>query len=256
MVKRAPQTVAERVAAMAVLVLVAACAPAVTDRTAALKRPPRELAGWYGPARLFSYAAEVQPVLDRHCVGCHDYASPTSSEKARRAGRKLNLSGDKGLIFSHSYTNLMRRSPATYVRAEHEGDEKTPLVSSVGAGPVKIIPPYSWGSHRSRLVRMLRKGHNGAKLDRESFDRIVTWIDLNAPYYPSHPSYYAANTAGRSPLSHKDLRDHPRCDMPGFVPCEAHRRQLEFLARRRRVEARSREAIVKGRKVYDRGPGA
>jgi len=305
--------------------------PAVAEQIA-LKRTPRELAGWYGPARDFSYAAEVQPVLDRHCVGCHDYASPTSSEKARRAGRKLNLSGDKGLIFSHSYTNLMRRSPAAYVRAEHESDEKLPLVSSVGAGPVKIIPPYSWGSRRSRLVRMLRKGHNGVKLDRESFDRIVTWIDLNAPYYPSHQSYYAANTAGRSPLSHKDLlelgrlvrkstrgrslgwdrvneylcnqigqvmarhgppvnltrpdrsacleafadsegaahrralelirkgrqnlRDHPRCDMPGFVPCEAHRRQLEFLARRRRVEARSREAIVKGRKVYDRGPGA
>jgi len=266
-------------------------------------------------------------VLDKHCVRCHDYASSTSSEQARKA-RKLNLSGDKGVIFSHSYTNLMRRSPATYVRAQHERADKLPLVSSVGAGPVKILPPYSWGSHRSRLVRMLRAGHNDVKLDRESLDRIVTWIDLNAPYYPSHLSYYARNTAGRSPLDHKDLlalgrlvkraprgatlgwdkvneyvcnqigrvmvahgppvnftrpersaclkafasagdpnchralelirkgqrglREHPRCDMPGFSPCEAHRKQLEFLAQRRRIEARNREAIVHGRKVYDR----
>ena len=37
------------------------------------------------------------------------------------------------------------------------------------------------------------------KLDAESLERIVTWIDLNAPYYPSHQSYYWQNTAGRSP---------------------------------------------------------
>jgi len=27
-----------------------------------------------------------------------------------------------------------------------------------------------------------------------------------------------------------NLQEHPRCDMPGFVPCDAHRKQLEFLA--------------------------
>jgi len=293
-----------------------------SKQVAALKRPPRKLLGWYGPARKFSYAAEVQPVLDKHCVRCHDYGKKAA---------KLNLSGDKGVIFNQSYTNLMARSPAVYVRAEHERSDKLPLISSVGAGPVKVIPPYSWGSHRSRLVRMLRKGHNDVKLDRESFDRIVTWIDLNVPYYPSHVSYYAANTAGRSPLDHKgllelgrlvkrsprgaslgwdkvneyvcnqigrlmaktgppvnftrpeqseclkafagpgdpayvraldlirkggrDLREHPRCDMPGFVPSRMHRQQLAHLAQRRRVEARNREAIVEGRKVYDRPGG-
>ncbi len=54
-------------------------------------------------------------------------------------------------------------------------------------------------------MSMLRKGHGDVKLDRESFDRIVTWIDLNVPYYPSHISYYMGNTSGRSPLNHKEL---------------------------------------------------
>ncbi len=32
---------------------------------------PRPLRPFYGPPRGFSFAAEVQPILDRHCIGCH-----------------------------------------------------------------------------------------------------------------------------------------------------------------------------------------
>ena len=117
-------------------------------------------------------AAEVQPVLDKHCVRCHDYGGEAE---------QLNLSGDKGMIFNHSYVNLMRSSSSYYVRAEHEAAEVMPLVSAVGAGPVKILPPYSWGSNRSRLVKLLDEGHHDVKLDSVSVDRIVTWIDLNGP---------------------------------------------------------------------------
>jgi len=38
-------------------------------------------------------------------------------------------------------------------------------------------------------------------LDKESFDRIVTWIDINAPYYPTYDSAYPNHLAGRSPLA-------------------------------------------------------
>jgi hypothetical protein len=265
--------------------------------TMALSRPPSELDGWYGPERNFNYATEVQPVLDRHCVSCHDYGGDAE---------EINLSGDKGILFSNSYINLMRSSPSYYVRSEHEDVEPKPLISSVGAGPVKILPPYSWGSHCSRLVDLLQEGHYDVELDGEEFDRLVTWIDLNTPYYPDHSSYYYRNTAGRSPLDHQQLQElgelvlqssngsqygwnrvneyqaqqlgglmtkygpianftrpenslclqgfedvgdpgysralelirlggealqeHPRCEMPGYIPCEAHQLQSEFLA--------------------------
>jgi hypothetical protein len=279
-------------------------ASGVRGASLALSRPPSELDGWHGPARNFSYAAEVQPVLDKHCVRCHDDGGEA---------HKVNLCGDKGLIFNHSYVNLMRSSPSYYRRAEHEGADARPLVSTVGAGPVKILPPYCWGSNRSRLVTLLDEGHYDVKLDAASLDRIVTWIDLNAPYYPSHQSYYWRNTAGRSPLGHaqllelgklvrespggaqygwskvneylceqlgqrmaaygplvnftrpehsrcltgfrdandpryaraleliregqRNLHEHPRCDMPGFVPCQAHQEQLKRLVESRRAPA-------------------
>ncbi|MCP4785323.1 MAG: hypothetical protein GY903_04830 [Fuerstiella sp.] len=166
--------------------------------SAALTKPPRKLADWYGPERNFSYAAEVQPVLDRHCVSCHDYGKEAES---------LNLSGDKGVLFSQSYVNLLRTSPSNYVRSQHDRDDVLPMVSLVGAGPVKTLPPHSWGAQRSRLMRLLIDGHYDVKLDRESFERIAAWIDLNGPYYPGHRSYYVGHTAGRSPLNHADLRE-------------------------------------------------
>jgi hypothetical protein len=284
----------------------------------AIHQPPQKLTDWYGPERNFSYSAEVQPVLDRYCVSCHDYGKEAS---------ELNLSGDKGILFNHSYVNLLRGSPSYYVRNKTREKEKMPMVNLVGAGPVKTIPPYSWGSHRSRLIQLLQAGHYDVKLDRESWDRLVTWIDLNGSYYPSHQSYYAEHTAGRSPLNHQDLLElgkliqqapdgqslgwnrvneytcgqignvlvkhgppvnftrprqssclqafgqsdspefrraleliekgrqnlieHPRCDMPGFVPSALHQDQLAHLHQRRAVEARNRQAIVQGQKLFD-----
>jgi hypothetical protein len=156
---------------------------------AAWQHGPRTLKPWYGPARLFSYTAEVQPVLDKHCVSCHDYGQD--------AGDKLNLSGDPGLVFNTSYVELRRKK---YVRV-------------VGAGPFQIQPPMSWGSHASRLVEVLLEGHGEPEIDKqvaldgESFDRIVTWIDINAPYYPSYAGgAYRDNPYGRSPLDNQQLK--------------------------------------------------
>jgi len=152
-------------------------------------RGPRQLEPWYGPPRLFSYPAEVQPVLDRHCTSCHDYGQP--------AGQKLNLAGDRGLVFNTSYVELRGKR----------------YVHVVGAGPFPIQTPKSWGSHASRLTKVLLDGHGDpeidrkVKLDRESFDRLVTWMDVNAPYYPDYAGgAYRDNPFGRSPLNGVELK--------------------------------------------------
>ena len=41
------------------------------QRGIAAMHPPAEIRPWYGPPRGFDFAREVQPVLDRYCVGCH-----------------------------------------------------------------------------------------------------------------------------------------------------------------------------------------
>ncbi len=158
-------------------------APSLSGRASprATRRPPDRLTGWYGAPRMFSYMQEVQPVFDRSCVPCHDFGKP--------AGRTLVLAGDRDLVFNASYNELWRKR----------------FIKVVGAGPAEIQQPYSWGSHASRLVAVLRAGHQGVKLDPASLDRIVTWVDINAPYYPSYASAYLGSLAGRSPLDNARL---------------------------------------------------
>jgi len=153
-----------------------------TTMALALRREPSRLEDWYGPPRLFSYQTEVQPVFDQHCVRCHDYEG--------EAGGTLNLAGDRTLTFNTSYNTLWRKQ----------------LVKAIGAGPVQTQQPYAWGSHASRLAEVLREGHEDVALSAEDFDRIVTWIDLNAPYYPRYASAYHDNLTGRSPLSPPQLK--------------------------------------------------
>jgi hypothetical protein len=155
----------------------------------AVRRPPNYLQPWYGPSRLFSFTTEVQPVLDKHCVTCHDYG--------QAAGDKLNLAGDLGLVFNTAYVELRGKG----------------YVQVVGAGPFSIQPPMSWGSHASRLIQVLNNGHGEpdidrqVHLDRESFQRIVTWIDINAPYYPSYAGgAYRDHPFGRSPLTKSEVK--------------------------------------------------
>ncbi len=156
----------------------------------AMRRGPNELEPWYGPPRDFNYLTEVQPVFDKHCVTCHDYGKP--------AGKVLNLSGDLGLAFNTSYLELRSKSAVRWY-PDPPGSEKL-LVKAVDDGPAEALPPYAWGSHRSRLVDVIRGEHHDVKLDKQEVDRIITWIDMNAPYYGSYASVYPDNVFGRSPL--------------------------------------------------------
>ena len=147
----------------------------------ALGKDPSELEGWYGEPRPFGFMAEVQPVFDAHCVQCHDYG--------KEAGQKLNLAPDRDVAFNTAYNELWRKR----------------CVECVGAGPAEIQQAYSWGSHASKLVQILRGGHKDTRLSEEELDRIITWVDINAPYYASYSSAYPDSLTGRCPLDERQL---------------------------------------------------
>ena len=263
-------------------------APPMTRTPMALKRPASKLDGWLGEPRLFSFQKEVQPVFTQQCAKCHDFDKP--------AGKKLILAGDRTVCFNASYTDLWSRG----------------YLKCVGAGPAAIQQAKSWGSHASKLVKVLREGreqHKDLRLGEEDLQRIITWVDLNAPYYPYYESAYPQGACGRSPLDKHQfnrlkkltrapfvtgngrnkraqisferpelspclaklekgsdeynealaiiragaerLKQVPRADMDGFVPCEKDRQRDAKYDARADIEKRNREAIRTGRKVYD-----
>jgi hypothetical protein len=148
----------------------------------AMTKEPQKLRDWYGKSRQFGFMNEVQPVFDNKCVRCHDFG--------KKAGKVLNLAGDRNVYFNASYIDLNVKK----------------LLGSVGAGPAEIQPAKSWGSHSSKLVKVIERGHYGVKLSKEEKDRIYTWLDLNSVYYPTFASSYPNNPVGRSPLTDKEVK--------------------------------------------------
>ncbi|TVS14595.1 MAG: hypothetical protein EA424_18820 [Planctomycetaceae bacterium] len=123
-------------------------------------RRPRKITPWHGPTRGFSFHREVQAVLDRNCLGCHN-------GQALR-GRPLpdfRVDGPNGWRnFTPSYVALhpfvRRPSPESDYHLQR---------------------PLEFHVSTSELIQMLRKGQHGVQLDAEDWDRLITWIDLNVP---------------------------------------------------------------------------
>ena len=148
----------------------------LTRQTLARSRPPSKIKPWHGPTRGFSYPREVQPVIDKYCVGCHNgEPRPDGTEIASLRGDvKINdfkqitpgTGGNRGGKFSVGYAELHR-----YVRR--------PGIES----DYHMLEPMEFHADTTQLVQMLRKGHHNVKLDDEAWDRLVTWIDMNCPYH-------------------------------------------------------------------------
>ncbi len=141
------------------------------QNTKALARAPEKIAPWYGPTRGFAFKREVQPVLDKHCVSCHN-GKPQSDGKPlfdlqtaeAIHPQAANASYNNGTKFTPSYLALRQ-----FVRS--------PTIES----DMHLLTPGEFHADTTKLVQILRKGHHGVQLDKESWDRIITWIDLHTP---------------------------------------------------------------------------
>ncbi|MDP7287251.1 MAG: SUMF1/EgtB/PvdO family nonheme iron enzyme [Phycisphaerae bacterium] len=143
----------------------------------AARKAPAKITPWHGPARNYEFTREVQPVLDKFCVGCHNGQKrddgktlPDLRGTEMLKGWTTKMAGNTGKgtggKFSISYGTLHR-----YVRR--------PGIES----PMPMMTPMEFHADTTELVQMLIKGHNNVKLDAEAWERLYTWIDLNAPYH-------------------------------------------------------------------------
>lgn len=164
-----------------------------SSRVTPLPRPalaarddPREIEPWRGPPRGFDFAREVQPVLDRFCVGCHRGAGSAApdlrpvSQRPDYAGRRIS---DLGVQRMHPQVYEATRGVLRYTPAY---EALLPYIRRVGIeDDVSLLVPGEFHADTSELSQTLLKGHHGVQLDAEAWDRLVTWIDLNAPCHGS-----------------------------------------------------------------------
>jgi len=157
----------------------------------AMQAGPLPMEPFYGPARGFSYPTEIQPILDRHCIECHD----------GRDDVPLNLTGE--LV---SLPRIKRRFSKSYLALTHtkgcNGDWNHPLVNWIDCmSEPAPLPPYHRGSAMSGLMKLLDDGHEKIKLSREEKEKLACWIDLLVPYCGD---YYEGNTWSSSDRARYD----------------------------------------------------
>lgn len=139
----------------------------------ASKKKPQMIMEWKGEARGFSFENEVQPILDKYCVQCHngvDKGIPSFKKGKKITNWSSQISGaawgNFGGNFSESYANLHR-----YVRR--------PGIES----DMDILVPMDVHADQTELIQILKKGHHGVELNKEDLENIICWIDFNAPYH-------------------------------------------------------------------------
>ena len=160
-------------------------------RPLASNRGPSDIAPWYGLRRGFDFVREVQPVLTARCVKCHD------GRKADRPNLAETARGPHE--FYKSYLALH-----PYIR--RPGPESD----------YHMLKPLEYHASTSELVQMLEKGHHDVRLTAEEWDRIATWIDLNATCFGTWSDrlgreFYAEQHAKRLEMRrlHASVTDDP-----------------------------------------------
>ncbi len=159
----------------------------ITRGDLAAGRPPSEIERWYGPARGFDFEREVQPVLDRYCVSCHNGKPRDDRRKVVDLRAERFFKDYKGrpltqLGAARLHPELVKHFGGKQIRYTPAYEALIPFIRRVNIeDDVNILVPGEYHADTSELVQMLKKGHHGVRPDAEAWDRLVTWIDLNGP---------------------------------------------------------------------------
>lgn len=139
---------------------------AMPKRTIASTITPHKLTVPEGGVRPFTFRLEVQPVLDRNCVSCHNgtIAQP-DFRKDRMVTYKRGILTKLERQYDQSYLNL---HPYVY----RQGPESD----------IYVLRPYEYYANNSELIRILQAGHHNIQIPEKDMQTLYTWIDLNAPY--------------------------------------------------------------------------
>lgn len=135
----------------------------------------------------FDFPKFVQPILDKHCVSCH---------KANHSSG-FDLTGE--LVYNWGAKKSFARSYMSLVRGiGRSTSNKAINIASIFSQPPQV-PPYSYGSTRSGMMRVLTgdkdTNHKEVNLTDRELRILACWIDLEVPHSGSYDSYMSESDA-------------------------------------------------------------
>ncbi len=127
------------------------------------------------------FPKHVQPILERHCVQCHDGTQGEDKSFNLTAGSAqpetfvpnqwtVYETGYKQQYSYPSYWNLLPHVSYADMHEYH-------------------TPPGSWGSRVSPLAKLLADGHRDVQLNQAEWRTLCAWIDCNVPYLDDYRKF-------------------------------------------------------------------
>ncbi|MBL4560742.1 MAG: SUMF1/EgtB/PvdO family nonheme iron enzyme [Labilibaculum sp.] len=139
--------------------------------TLASRKTPIKITPPEGGVRAFTFDLEIQPILDRNCISCHDGSNSKPNFKDR--------SIDKITGFGKSYLALH------------------PFINRQGPeGEMPVTNAMEYHASTSDLIQHLEKGHKNVELTDKEIRTLYEWIDLNVPY---HGTFKIQEVGGKNP---------------------------------------------------------
>ncbi|NOX55913.1 MAG: hypothetical protein GXP27_16015, partial [Planctomycetes bacterium] len=134
----------------------------------ALRRPPSRIRPEVEGSNPFNFVRLVQPVLDRHCVACH--------EQRKAVDLTATIDGPHG--WTRSYRSLAGKYGFYF-------NVRNGSINDGVHGGVRTIPGQ-FGARASKLLEYLDERHYGVRLPPEDLRRITLWLDCNSEFYGSY----------------------------------------------------------------------
>ncbi|NLX55683.1 MAG: hypothetical protein GXY58_11270 [Planctomycetaceae bacterium] len=150
--------------------------PAVDTRDALLRvtrNAPVDPTPVPGVPEIFDYLRDVQPILDKHCLECHNHD---------REEGGFNISGHWGPLYPIGYIQMSWR--------DLFGDNR--IILPYAEHSKSNFAPYEIGTGSSRLLKLIESGHAGVEMPESEQIIIRHWLDAGANYAGT----YAVNSHG------------------------------------------------------------
>ena len=155
-------------------------------------RPPSTITPPPWGVQRMSFADVVQPVLDQHCIRCHDGTAAKGKAFDLTAGKRQPFMGVDVPASYYALRKYVRHAPIHRY----------------------YMPPGSFGARVSPLTALLEKGHHKVRLDEEQWRRLCAWIDCNAPAIGD----YTVATAQPFETEMRELTDKRRKAITAALP--------------------------------------
>ena len=134
--------------------------------------------------RGFSFPRDVQPILDRRCVRCHDGVKnpniPDLTSSLVGDGRAKRRWTASYVALTHAKLNATGKGD--WWDNLYIGDSEHPQLNWICSGSEPtLIPPLTRGSRTSGLFARLDAGH-GKGITEAEMRILACWVDLGVPF--------------------------------------------------------------------------